>query len=225
MEGPSRSSSDSQAIDVDSFPSALSGGSTVLIAGSVEPATYAVGLRALCHSGDADDTAFVVTTTESADETVATYDTVCDRSEAPSLGLVDTTSEQRNVTALYEEEPVVFVNGSSDLERIVIGLSDLSGTRSPSHGARHLLVRSLTPVLEAVSVDDVSTVLKRISGLRTDDGLTLIGVDYTAHSKDTIDALAERVDGILWTSMPSESTVQFEYEPTAGRHSRSQFDD
>lgn len=213
---PSKSSRDSRHVDADSFPSGLSVGSTVLVAGTFDPSKFAIGLRALDHYGSVDDTALVVTTTDGADETVATYEDVCDQSTAPSLGIVDATSERQSVTALYEEVPVVFVTAPSDLERIVVGLSDLTGARPPSSGTRHLLVRSLTPILESTPVDEVCPVLDRITGLRTDDGITVLGIDYTAHDQEKMTALSTHVDGILWVSDRGE-TVEFEFDRSVGR--------
>lgn len=220
MVGTSESSRDHPHVEIDSFPDGLTAGTTVLIAGTVDPSRFAVGLRALGRYGNADDTALVVTTTEGTDETVATYEDVCDQSTAPSLGIVDATSERQSVTALYEEVPVVFVTGPGDLERIIVGLSDLTGTRPPSSGTRHLLVRSLTPILESTSVDDVCTVLERITGLRTDSGLTLLGIDYTAHDEETMTALSTQVDGILWVTDRS-GTLAFEFDRSGSRYNHA----
>lgn len=219
MDGTAESPLDHDSVQIDPFPDGLSAGSTVLVAGTVDPATYAIGLRALCRFGKRDDTALVVTTTESADQTVERYDTVCENTERPAIGLVDTTSEQ-SVSALYGEQPVVYVPAPNDLERIVIGLSDLTSARPPSSGTRHLLVRSLTPLLEMSSVDAVCTILERISGLRMGSGLTLLGIDYTVHGDETMAALSEHVDGILWTTERS-GALEFEFSRIGGRRYRT----
>lgn len=208
---------DLETIEVDAIPSGIGPG-TILIAGTEDPTTYALGLRALHQLGDADDAAMVVTTTESAERTLATYEAVRTDSERQSLGLVDTTSERQYVTALYDETPVVFVPSPGDLERLVLALSDLDGNRLPSNGTRHLVVRSLTPVLEDAPIDRVQSVIDRITGLRTGNGLTILGIDYTAHDEETMTALTELVDGILWVTKTADDQLEFEFQPTRGRH-------
>lgn len=217
MDGRTDASADPETLRVDPFPNGLSAGSTVLVANAGDPSRYAVDLRALCQYGQADETAVAVTTTESADRTVETYDRVCSEPDRPSLGIVDTTSERQSVSALYDETPVIFTPSPGDLERLTLALSDLSQNNPPSNGNRHLLVRSLTPVLETTSTTRVCTVLDRITGLRSGDGLCLLGLDYTAHDEGTMNALTERVDGVLWTTQPSPDSVEFEYRQAKGR--------
>lgn len=219
MEGTSESPPDHHRVRLDPFPDGLSAGSTVLLAGTVDPATYAVGLRALSQFGSSDDTALVVSTTESADRTSERYDEICPDSQRPALGLVDTTSERKSISALYGERPVVYIPGPNDLERLVIGLSELTSNQPTSNGTRHLLVRSLTPLLENASVDAVCTILERISGLRTGSGLALYGIDYTAHGEDVMASLSDHVDGVLWITEQS-GTLAFEFSRTGGRHNR-----
>jgi hypothetical protein len=210
---------DREAVQVDPLPENLSGGSTVLVASAGDPSQYAVNLRILCAQGTAEDTAFVVTTTESADRTIEIYDTLGVDSERPSLRIVDTVSVQQSVSALYDEIPVVFTPSASDLERLVMALSNLVDTTPPTRGARHLVVRSLTPILAASSVDQLSTVLDRITGLRSETGLALLGIDYTAHDEETMTAIADLVDGVLWVTQPAPDRLAFDYQPTENRHS------
>jgi KaiC/GvpD/RAD55 family RecA-like ATPase len=216
--------SDSTAVQVDPFPEHLGRGSTVLVASAGDPTRHAVSLRILCAQGDAGDTALVVTTTESADRTIAVYETIDDATERPSLGIVDTTSEHQSISAPYGETPVVFTPSPGDHERLVMALSELSQRTRPTSGARHLVVRSLTPILEASSATRVRTVFERITGLRSETGLGLLGIDYTAHDEATIETVADLVDGVLWVTHPDPSRLAFDYQPTRGRHSGSEPD-
>ncbi|GAB6861194.1 hypothetical protein ACFR97_14095 [Haloplanus litoreus] len=210
---------DRETLQVDPLPETLGDGSTVLVASAGDPSQYAVGLRLLCAQGTAEDIAFVVTTTESADRTIEVYDGLGEETERPSLGIVDTVSVQQSVSALYDEIPVVFTPSASDLERLVMALSNLVDTTPPTGGARHLVVRSLTPILEASSVDQLSTVLDRITGLRSETGLALLGIDYTAHDEATMTAIADLVDGVLWVTQPAPARLAVDYQPTSRRHS------
>ncbi|NHN49401.1 hypothetical protein G9464_17665 [Halostella sp. JP-L12] len=208
---------DRDTVGADAFPSDVAPG-TVLIAGTVEPSTYALGLRALHRLGGPDDAAMIVTTTESADRTLAAYDAVRTDSGPQSIGIVDAASERQYLNALYDETPVVFVPSPGDLERLVLAISDLDGNRLPSSGTRHLVVRSLTPMLENAPMSRVRSVIERVIGLRTGSGLTILGVDYTAHDEATMAALTELVDGVLWVTRTAEGHLEFEFQPTSGRH-------
>lgn len=203
---------------MDTFPDDLSGGGSILVATAGDPTRYAIGLHALCKYGDGPDTAYVVTTTRSADTTLDTYDRLCPGEGRPRLRLVDTTARQPSVPSVYGEAATIFIPSPGDLERLVIALSDLSEATPPSDGARHLLIRSLSPILEETPVERVQTVLDRVTGLRANDGLCLLGIDYTAHDESTIRSLAEHVDGILWiTESEEEDTLEFDYLPTNER--------
>lgn len=217
MDGNSDNTVQPEALQADSLPDNLSAGSTLLVASADDPAAHAICLRILRRYGTGSDAAFVVTTTESADRTIETYTGLSETSDRPSLGIVDTTSEQQSVSALYGETPVVFTPSPGDLERLVLALSTLSDNMSPANGASHLVVRSLTPVLESAGTDDVCTVLDRIIGLRSETGLCLIGLDYMTHDEETMTALATHVDGILWVTRTDPDRLAFEYQPTRRR--------
>lgn len=212
-------SADIGDVTVPEFPKALESGATVLLAANTAPSPYALGLRALCHYSKTDDNAVVVTTTESADQTLEAFTRVCPREDRPTIGIVDATSEQQYVSAVYDASPVVFT--PSDLERIVMALAEITGNQVPANGTRHLVIRSLTPLLRDSPTDAVCNVMGRISGLRAGSGLGLFGLDYTQHDEATMSKLAERVDYILWVSHGQESGLEFELQ-TAGTSVRGQ---
>lgn len=215
-----RSDVPDRPVDVppEAFPSALAGGRTVLVACPGSPQRYAIGLRALADQATADDTGILVTTTESASRTVETYDDLSPDAQRPALKVVDTSSPDQSLSAVYDEIPVIFTPSPGDLERLTVALSDLTDVdRSPT-GEQHLVVRSLTPILETTPTDRVGTVLDRITGLRTGGGLCLLGIDYTAHDEATLQTIAAHTDGVLWVTRPADGTVEVDYEPATGRY-------
>lgn len=220
MDASSNVSLDRDGLQVDAFPAGLTVGSTVLVASAGDPSPYAVGLRALSRYGRDDESAVVVTTTESVDRTVDTYERLCPETNRPALGIVDTMSRQQSVSALYDETPVVFTPAPGDLERLVLALSELSDLRPSSAGVRHLVVRSLTPLLDAAPTTRVCRVLDRITGLPSETGLCLLGLDYTAHDEETMAALTRQVDGVLWATRTSSNRLELEYRQASGRYDR-----
>ncbi|MFC6988388.1 hypothetical protein ACFQJD_06145 [Haloplanus sp. GCM10025708] len=217
MTGGNSGGADRAPLQVDSFPTDVDAGSTVLVASAGDPTRYAVGLRLLCEYGTGDDAALVVTTTEGVGETLDAYDALCSESNRPTLRVVDTASEQQSVSALHGETPVVFTPSPDDLERLVLALSDVAENALVAGGDRHLVVRSLTPALNAASLAHVRTVLERITEFRSGAGLCLLWVDYTAHDEGAMEAVAELVDGVLWVTR-SGSRIEFDYRSTRGRY-------
>lgn len=221
MDGTTAHAIDLSTFEFPAFPDGIQSRPTVLIAAPFDPTPYAIDLRALCRYGHAGEPALVVTTTASADVSIEAYETVCSDSDRPSLGIVDTISARQSMSDPYRRTPVVYTPAPGDLERTVLALSELTDGRSQSIGTRHLVVRSLTPMIEATSSAQVCAILDRISGLRVGSGRCLLGIAYTAHDEETMSALAERVDGILWVTEGSENQLTFEFRTTSGRYTRS----
>lgn len=196
----------------DAFPSTLTEGSKskILIAGPTEPAQYGIILKALCQHGTEHDTALLVATTESVEQTLDTYRSLCPDPDRPALHIVDTASEQQSISAPYQDTPVEFIPSPADLERLEMALSTLAETSSQDQ-AQHLLIRSLSPILKHAPSARVCTFLDRIAAFQT--GLGLFGINYTAHDKETMTALTNVVDGILWVTETTEH-LEFEFHVT-----------
>lgn len=213
MTSENRTEATPGAWDVESLPGRVADDATVLVATQGDPSRFAIGLRLLDTFGTGADSAFVVTTTRSNETTVDVYEAVSDDSDRPALGMVDTSSEQQSISALYDEVPVVFTPSSSDIEHLVLALSELTEKVPSPDGERHLLVRSLSPILTATSTDRVCTVLDRIAGIRSEEGISLLGIDYTAHDEETIQTIADHADGILWVERAGVGELTVEYQP------------
>lgn len=209
---------DPPARQVEALPDGLTAGSTVLVASAGEPSRSALGLRLLSRVGTREDAALVVTTTESAERTVETFEQLRSATNRPSIGLVDTISEQQSVSARYDAIPVVYTPSSSDLERLVMALSEVAGQFTASAGERHLLIRSLTPPLHSTSTARVTSVLDRITDFRSKRGFSMAGIDYTAIDAETMATVAEQVDGILWATQGSSDGLELTYRPARDRH-------
>lgn len=199
------------------LPGTVTDGATVLVVGALDPSEHALSLRMLARYGGSADTALVVTTIASADETIGTWNQVSAGGDRPSIGIVDTTSEEQSVAATYGGVPTLFTPTSGDLERIVMALSELSGVSPPTNGSRDLVFRSLTPILQEAPTERVCRVLERIGGLRTGRGLGLFGLDVTAHDRETLTALADVVDGVVWVDRTEDGRFETAFTPKRGR--------
>lgn len=198
----------------DSLPARFATGGTFLLACAGDPVTTDIDLQVLCSFGSQDETAFVVTTTKSAKTTVADFDRYCPKTSRPAVGLVDTTSEHQFVPSLFEGTPTIFTPSPDDLERLVLALSELTDRFPPGPASRHLLIRSLTPILASTPPERLSPVLERLKGLRTETGLCLFGIDYTAHDSAVFDAISQVVDGVLWIT-PAGEGVEIDFQQSS----------
>lgn len=225
MSETPNSSVDQRERRISNFPDGVTPGSTVLVASAGDPSRYAVSLRALCRYGRVNENAVVVTTTEGADRTVQAYEAICSDADYPAIGLVDTVSERQHVTAVYSDTPVVFTPSSNDLGRLVFAFFELRGNAPSSNGTQHVVVRSLTPLLRDTPTSRVCTALEQISEYRTGDGYYFLGLDYTAHDEETMEALTEQVDGVLWVTEGSDGAVDLKYRHARGRYTRNPTDD
>jgi hypothetical protein len=69
-------------------------------------------------------------------------------------------------------------------------------------------------MLTATSTANVSDVIERISGLRTTDGLAVFGLDYTAHDEETVTAIAQAADRVLWITEQSDGGFEMDLRST-----------
>ncbi|MEF8822080.1 MAG: hypothetical protein V5A52_07370 [Halovenus sp.] len=207
-------SSDLEQVRIDDFPDRLGTGTTVLVASAGAATRHGVPLRLLTRFARAADSALVVSTTESATRAASRFARHWSDESRPTLGFVDTTSRSQYVSAIYEEQPVVYTPAPGDLERLVLALSDLSAVQVPADSNRHLVVRSVTPLIEATSAARVATILDRIVGLRSADGCTVLGIDYTAHDQESMSTLADCVEGVLWVTRPASDRIELEFRST-----------
>lgn len=199
------------------LPATLTDGASILVVSAFDPTEDALCLRILAQYGSSDDEALVVTTRSSADETIETWNQVSEGEARPSIGIVDTTSEEQSIAATYRGVPTFFTPSSGDLERIVMALSELSGASPTRSGSRHLVISSLTPILREASTERLCRVLQRIGGLRTGTGLGLYGIDATAHDRGTLTAIAETVDGVVWIDRTQAGEFETEFVSKRGR--------
>lgn len=211
-------STEQDELPTEVLPSGFTDGTTFLLASAGDPTQYTAALQILSEYGHTDETAVIITTITSAEELIDTYSTLVQPVDQLSMGIVDTVSRQQSLSALYNRTPIVFTPSPDDLERIIIALSDIADNHTSSGKTRHLILQSLTPILKTTATNRVCRFLKRITEFRSETGLCLLGLDYTAHNQDTIATIAERVDGIIWITQSSSGEVELEYSPAKGRY-------
>lgn len=202
----------SMSNELENLSGLLGDGYRVLVAGSTDSVVNEVTLQLLAHVGNGLDESVIVTTARSAATTRESYAAIAERGGCPALRIVDTLSSEQSVAALYTDSPTVYVPSPIDIERLVLGVSDITDETPPATGRRHLVVRTLTPILESIPVETVIRMIDRIGGVRSPDGLSVFGCTYTSHSEADMQQLATRVDGILWIEETATGDLTFELD-------------
>lgn len=201
---------------VGAFPAAMATGTTAVLCG-FDPTEHAVGLRCLRQFAGPTHEAVVVTTERGVEATVETDSAVGEMTARPSVRVVDMVSKGQSISATYGEIPTVYTPSQGDTERLVLALSELTG-QSPAPAHRHLVIRSVSPMLRAAATTRVTDVLERIAGVRTTDGCALFGVDYTRHDTETVRSLSNIADRVLWVSRQSDGSFAMDLRSTRSGH-------
>ncbi|WP_449405044.1 RAD55 family ATPase [Halegenticoccus soli] len=193
--------------------STVTPGSTLLVTGPFDLTGSGLCLRLLCQYGTSAESALIVTTQESAETAIDRYSSLSAADDSPSIGLIDTTSPQY-VRAVYGDSPVMFIPSSSDLERLALGLSELTHLEALRATPRHLAICSLDPLLATTPTPRVKRFLERLSALRANGGIALYGVDFAAHDSSTLSDISHIADAVVWVSRTSTGALKFELEST-----------
>lgn len=120
--------------------------------------------------------------------------------------------------------PTVFTPSEGDTERLVLALSELTG-QVPTAGERHLVVRSLSPMLAADAPSRVVNVLERISGVKTAAGMALFGLEYTRHDEATVRTVANTAHRVCWLARQADGSFAVELRATRAGHGQFTDDD
>lgn len=158
-----------------------------------DPTEPAIGLRCLAQFSDTDDRVAVVTTKRvSRKQSTHTRRSLKPRTIPQSALSIWCPRDRRYRPLMVRSRRY----SRGDIERLVLALSEL--TEQTDRGKdQHLLVRSLSPMINSAEPDQVADVLDRISGFRTAEGVALFSLDYTAHDKSTVTTIHSkcRLDG------------------------------
>lgn len=191
----------------------LEAGQTLLVAESGDLRHHDVDLRLLATRSDSSEgTAFLKTKSTSkelleADKSLETEDS------SDILGVVDAVSNDQNLPASFRETPVSYVAGPHELTRLSVALKNITDSSAREDRRQHLVVESLTPLLETSDPE----VVRRFVGRTTQnsalvDGFSILTVDFTTHGERTVRMLRDLVDFVLWVEELSDGSLTFDIE-------------
>lgn len=202
--------------DESGLPETVAPGSVLLVTGPVPPAENGLCLQLLDRYAAPVDVGIVVTTTTGVDETVTEYASIAGDGSSPQLGVVDTVSRGQNLTAFHRDVPTVFTPGPADLARVAVAIDNLEAQLSSS-GVAHLVVRSVTSFFEDDDSTSVTRGIERTFGHWSEEGLVVLGVDFTAVETDTMAALTNLADAVVRVAVTDSGGHRLEYRGTSSQ--------
>lgn len=197
-------------VDFEGIPDTISDDSTICIAKPAPLTEYALPLRITDRYAADNDCRIIVTSSVSAEETIRQQESLT-RAAASRIGVVDTTADEY-LESLYREHPTISIPRPGELSQLAIAVWDLHEALSTSCSKTHVILRSLTPILDTEPLERVTNVLEQlISQQRSRSGLTVFSIEYTEHDETTMAALEDLADGIIWVEQTGDRNLRFDY--------------
>lgn len=197
---------------------ALRAGQTLLVAESGSLRRHAVDLRLLAAQSDPSEGAAFVTTETGSKAMLEAYESLGGEDRSDVLGVVDAVSHEQNLPASYRATPVSHVAGPHEVARLSMALADLLESSEREERRRHLVVQSLTPLLETSDPAVVERLVREVTrDSRLVDGFSILRMDFTAHDEPTFQRLRDLADLVLWVEESPDDALDFEVEQVGSR--------
>lgn len=192
---------------------ALEAGQTLLVAESGDLRQHNVDLRLLATRSDSSEGTAFLKTKSTSEELLETEESLETDDSSDILGVVDAVSTDQNIASSYREIPVSYVVGPHELTRLSVALKNITDSSARVDRRQHLVVESLTPLLETSDPEAVCRFVGRITqNSALVDGFSILTVDFTAHDERTIRMVRDLVDFVLWVEELPDGSLRFDVE-------------
>lgn len=152
------------------------------------------------------DTVILVTAHRPPGAVIETYEERFAGPSTPSLSIVDTTAGQRFEDS-YHDVTVNGIPGEEDLTRIALAISELAADAWTAEGDVHVVVPDVAPFLTS-DVELVRRMLQGLDALAAVTGILAVGIQYTAHDTETMAAITEAADTVVWADKGTDETIR-----------------
>ena len=136
----------------------------------------------------------------------------------PAVGFVDATPHRPTAAMKEEMQALEDVPSAKDLLQLTIAVGDVRRAIAPADQPANIVIPVFDSLLGGVPTDRVVRVLSHIAESTTDEGRVVIGLNYTAGSSETLQALTDHSDAILWAEREADGAVSIDFESI--RHGR-----
>lgn len=198
-------------IEFEGEPGKIPDSSAICIAKPAPLVEYAIPLHVTNRYTDRDDCRIIVTSSVSAEETIRQQQAITP-SASSRLGVVDATADEY-LASLYQKNPTISLPRPGELSQLALSVWELHEALSMSCSKTHVILRSLTPILEEEPLERVTNVLERLmEQQRSNSSLTVFSIEYTEHDEATMAVLEELVNGIFWIEQTGQQGLRLDYQ-------------
>ncbi|WIV66301.1 RAD55 family ATPase [Natrialbaceae archaeon AArc-T1-2] len=184
----------------------LDPGTNVLLTGEPLTGKRNLGLDVLASGATRGEGSIVVTTKDSADKVLSTFDgrlgpdtTIAD----VDVGIVDCVSRQRGVETTEADPRIKYASSPVDMTGVGIGVSEFLQEFYESRGLsrNRILLHSISTLLMYTDLKTVFRFLHVFTGrVQSADALGIYVIDSTAHDDETMNTLKQLFDGLIEVS-------------------------
>lgn len=192
-------------------PQPLPDGELTVVAASVLPDDDSLILELLYPRLSPEDSVILVSVDRPPAAVVEEHEREFAGPSSPSLGIVDTSADQ-TFKDTYHGVSVVGTLGVEDLTRTTIAVSDLAAESADRAGDVHLVVPDLSSFLARTSLDRLRRAVDSLVDDGSVSGAVVVGVDYTAHSTETVSTLLDDAAAVVWTDRRPDGSVSTSIE-------------
>lgn len=183
-------------------------GPLTLVAGSFPPDAESLPMALVSRDLAAEDTVILVTANQPPADVIESYEVRFTGSDTPNLAIIDVTADQ-TFRDTYHDVTVVGIPGVGDITRTLVEVSEVAEDVQSRGGDVHVVIPDIAPFVGTPRTH----VTRMLRSLREDDAITgtvVVGFQYTAASSETMAALRDVVDTIVWAEKTPEGEVDLE---------------
>ncbi|WP_408959217.1 RAD55 family ATPase [Natrinema sp. 74] len=175
-------------------------GMNVLIAGPPLTGKRRIAFDILASGANRGDGSIVVTTKDSADKVLESFDDHVDDGVEPDVGVVDCVTKQRGIGTIDDDPRIKYASSPVDMTGIGIKLSEFLQEFYEGRGLteNRVLLHSVSTLLMYSDLQTVFRFLHVFTGrIQSADAMGVYVIDSTAHDDQTMNTLKQLFDGVL----------------------------
>ncbi len=175
-------------------------GTNVLIAGPPLTGKRRIAFDILASGANRGDGSIVVTTKDSADKVLESFDDHVGDGVDPDVGVVDCVTKQRGIGTIDDDPRIKYASSPVDMTGIGIKLSEFLQEFYEARGLteNRVLLHSVSTLLMYSDLQTVFRFLHVFTGrIQSADAMGVYVIDSTAHDDQTMNTLKQLFDGVL----------------------------
>ncbi len=175
-------------------------GTNVLVAGPPLTGKRRIAFDILASGADRGDGSIVVTTKDSADKVLESFDDHVGEGVEPDIGVVDCVTKQRGIGTIDDDPRIKYASSPVDMTGIGIKLSEFLQEFYEARGLtqNRVLLHSVSTLLMYSDLQTVFRFLHVFTGrIQSADAMGVYVIDSTAHDDQTMNTLKQLFDAVV----------------------------